>query len=286
MIEAYAFLAAFTLQILAMSVICPAWLARYLREQAASIPVERLAQANPGVDIGKIVESYVTRYRLANYALAALGLLLMGWLFSYLQRPAWDDGPVETLAAVYFMAQALPLAVLALIGFNHREALERLLDRKRKALLQRRRLFDFVSPATVSLAVPSYFLFVAYVIYIEQDPFPGFHGYITIAAITLVYVLNAFCIYQQLYGKKLNPLESHAGRVHMIGVTVRALVYSCILCVAFLTLNFTLVRMDMQRWEPFAQSLFFTVCALLSFTGITAPLRRSDPDVLGENPAT
>ena len=38
MIEAYAFLAAFPVQILAMSVLYPAWFVRRARAQAASIP--------------------------------------------------------------------------------------------------------------------------------------------------------------------------------------------------------------------------------------------------------
>jgi hypothetical protein len=85
----------------------------------------------------------------------------------------------------------------------------------------------------------SYFLFVAYVLYIEQNPFPGFDGYITIGAITLVYSLNAFCVYKQLYGRRFNPFEPHAGRVRTIGLGVKACVYSCIAIVVFLSLNFT-----------------------------------------------
>ena len=53
---------------------------------------------------------------------------------------------------------------------------------KRKAILQRRGLFDFVSPFIVFLAVLSYFLFAAFVIYIRQHPFPGFPASSTSAA--------------------------------------------------------------------------------------------------------
>ena len=51
MIEAYAFLAAFTVQILAMSVLYPAWFISYVRVQATSFPAERFAQLYPGVDL-------------------------------------------------------------------------------------------------------------------------------------------------------------------------------------------------------------------------------------------
>jgi hypothetical protein len=287
MIEAYALLAAFTVQILAMSVLCPVRLIRYVRAQSTSIPAERFAQLYPGVDFTLTLERYVTRYRVLNTGIAVLGLLPLGWLFNYMWRPDWDDGPVEAVVAMYFMVQALPLGLVALIGVMHRKALKPLLlEGKRTAVLQRRGLFDFVSPFTVLLAVLSYFLFAAYVIYIAQNPFPGFKGDITIGGITLVYALNAFGVYRALYGRKLNPYETHASRVNMIGLTVRACVYSCILCVVFLSLNFTLVLLELQRWEPFAQSVLFVVCAILSFSGFTAPPRQPEADGLGESPVS
>lgn len=58
-------------------------------------------------------------------------------------------------------------------------------------MLQRRGLFDFVSPFIVFLMVLCYFLFIALVIYI-----PGFAGYPIIAVISLLYGLAAFGVYR------------------------------------------------------------------------------------------
>ena len=114
MIEAYAFLAAFTVQILVMSVLLPAWFIRYVRAQAARFPAERLAQLYPGVDVGHAQERFLTQYRALTTGIAVLGLLLLGWLFSYMRRPDWDEGPVEVLVTVYFLAaQMLPLVSLS-----------------------------------------------------------------------------------------------------------------------------------------------------------------------------
>ena len=40
--------------------------------------------------------------------------------------------------------------------------------------------------------------------------------------------------------------------------------YSCIVIVVYLSLNFSLRLLDLQRWEPFALSIFFVVCTLLA----------------------
>jgi hypothetical protein len=278
MIEAYAFLAAFTVQILTMSVLIPALFIRYIRVEAARLPAQRLAQLYPGVDLASLQKRFLTRYRMLTAGIAVLGLLLLGWLFSYMQRADWDDGPVEGLVSAYFMVQAmLPLGLIVWVGvrFNlkHRRSLP---EAKRTATLQRRGLFDFVSPFVVFVAALSYLLFAAFVIYLRQHPFPGFAGLITLGAVTLVYALNAFVVYRMLYGKKTNPFETHEGRLRTIGLVVKSSVYSCIVVIVFLSLNFSLVMLDLQRWEPFALSIFFIITALLSSMGFAAPPRQPE----------
>jgi len=284
MIEAYAFLAAFTVQILTMSVLYPAWFISYVRTQATRLPAERLAQLYPGVDLGHAQERFLTQYRALTTGIAVLGLLLLGWLFSYMRRPDWDDGPVEVLVTVYFFAaQMLPLFLVVWLGVRFNKEHKRSLpEGKRTAILQRRGLFDFVSPFVVFLAVLSYLLFAAFVIYIQQHPFPGFAGLINIGVITLVYAVNACVVYMMLYGKR-NPLETHAGRLHTIGLTVKSSVYSCIVVVVYLSLNFSLGMLDLQRWEPFALSIFLVITALLASMGFIAPPRKPHADGLGSD---
>jgi hypothetical protein len=276
MIEAYAFFAAFTIQILIMSVLLPTWFIRYVRMQTARVPAERLAQLYPGVDLGRAMERFLTQYRALTTGSAVLGMLLLGWLFSYMRRPDWDDGPVELLVSGYFfVAQMLPIFLLVWFGVRfNREHKIQLPEGKRTAVLQRRGLFDFVSPFVVGLAVLSYLLFAAFVIYLRRDPFPGFAGLISIVGVTLVYALNALVVYMMLYGKKGNPFETHEGRLRTIGLAVKSSVYSCIVIVVYLSLNFSLGMLDLQRWEPFVLSIFFVVTALLASMGFSAPPRQ------------
>jgi hypothetical protein len=284
MIEAYAFLGAFTVQLLVMSVLLPAWFLRYVRAQAASIPAERLAQMYPGVDLGRAQERFLTQYRALTTGIAVLGVLLLGWLFTYVRRPDWDEGRVDVLVLVYFLAAyLLPFVLVAWVGVRFNKHRRSLPEGKRTAILQRRGLFDFVSPFVVLLAVLSYFLFAAFVLYIRQHPFPGFAGLVNIGAITVVYAINAFVVYMTLYGRKRNPFETHTGRLHTIGLTVKSSVYSCIVVVVYLSLNFSLRLLDLKRWEPFVLSIFFVICALVASMGFAAPLRKPEVDELGSD---
>ena len=127
----------------------------------------------------------------------------------------------------------------------------------------------------VVLAVLLYFLFAAFVFYIRQHPFPGFAGLISLAGVTLIYAAIAFVVYVMVYGRNMNPLDTHAGRLHSIGVAVKSGVYTCIVTVVYLSFNFALRLLELQRWELFALSIFFVICALLSSMGVIKPLRQS-----------
>jgi MFS family permease len=271
MIEAYAFLAVFTAQILAMSVLYPARLDRHVRAQATSFPSERLAQLYPGIDLDRAQDGLLTRYRRVNMGIAVLSLLLLGWLASYLRRPDWIEDPVVILLGVYFLLQMLPLGYVAWLGFRfdkeHKRALP---EGKRKAILQRRGRFDFVPPIIVLVAVAGYFLFVALVIYIQPQPSPGFA---LIGVLALVYALQAFVVYRALYGKKTNLLETHARRMHTIRLTVKVSVYSCVLCAVFFAFTFAFDLLDMKRWMPFATSACLLITSLLCLMGLAAPPR-------------
>jgi hypothetical protein len=284
-IEAYAFLAMFALQILAASVLYPTCIIKYVRGWARDYGSERFAQLYPDVDYSKSIEQFVTRYRAANIVIAVLGVLLLGWLFTVIRHPDWV-GEVGTPALVYFLLQMAPLPLVALYAVvRYRKILmQPSQETKRKATLQRRGLFDFVSPFAVYLAVLTYFLFIVYGIwldlYVYKNTSLSKPCYTAIIVVTLTYALNAFVIYKNLYGKR-NPLVTHEGRVHAIGVRVKAGVYGSIAVAWFISIFGTLGQPNLLEWRPFALSGFFVITALLGLLDATAPRRKSEADALG-----
>jgi len=275
--EAHAFLAMFTIQILVGSVLFPALFIRRVRAQVARFPVERFAKLFPGLDQNLSAQRFATRHRALNTGIAVLGLLLLGWLFSRMGRPHWY---VPGFSTLYFVAQASPLYLIGWKQARYNKALKyRLAEGKRKAVLQRRGLFDFVSPFIVVLAVLSYFLFAALVLYIRPHPLPGFGGLTDIGLITLCYAFCAFVAFGFLYGKKPSPLVTHADRLYAIGVVVKSCVYACIAVSVFASLDLTLALLHLSSWDPFAVSGF---CVFV-FIGMMSPPLRPKPDGLGSD---
>jgi hypothetical protein len=282
MIEVNAFLAVFPLQILALSVLHPLWVGRYVRAKASDSSAERLSQLYPGVDFHATVERRLKSYLVLNTIIALLGVWLWVWSFNDMRSADWDDGASEVLRLAYFMLQLSPLLVLSWYAVKYGKLLKKLPQGKRTAVLQRRGLFDFVSPFAVFLAVFGYLLFVAYMFYIAQHPFPGFAGpLVNIFFVTLSGAMQVFAVYKMLYGKK--GLESHEVRLYVIGLGVKACVYISILITLSLMLDFTLKLLDMPTWQPVAGSVHAVIFAILINMCFTLPPRRPEADGLGDS---
>jgi hypothetical protein len=277
MIEAYAFLAAFTMQILVVSVLHPAWFTRYARAKAEV--------QLPGWNF-KYRERFLSLYHAVNTGVAVLGLVLLGWLFNHMRSPNWDVGLVRHVLAGYVVVQILPYVLVSLIGvWIKRKALTLSPPEvKRTASLQRRGLFAIVSPFTIFLAVLAYFLIAAFVIYIQQHPIPGISGYRILGTVTLVYALNTFLVYWLLYGRKRWPLETRAYRMQAVGVQIKITFYASVALVVFLSLNFALELLDLQRWVPFVVSVYIVVIILISSMVLFALRRQAEADRLSSSP--
>ncbi|MBU6297243.1 MAG: hypothetical protein KGJ79_17685 [Alphaproteobacteria bacterium] len=107
MIETYAFLTAFAVQILVVSVLHPVWFARYVRAKAEAQFPDR---------DGKSIARFLSLYRVVNTGIAVLGLALLGWLFNHMRSADWNIVPVAYMQSGYSVVQLLPFVVASLIG--------------------------------------------------------------------------------------------------------------------------------------------------------------------------
>ena len=286
MIEVYLFLAMFPVQILGMSVLYPVRLTRLIRTALKNVPAERLAELYPGVDVGQAHERFLARYRVANTVVAVLGLLLLGWFIRYMQRPGWDEGAVGGMATAYFLLQFSPIILIAWFTIRFNKVHRRLLpEAKRKAILQRRGLFDFVSPFTVFLVILAYFQFVAFMFYVARHPFPGFGGpFLNIGMLSMTYILLGGGVMYLLYGRKIDPLQTHEDRMRMIRGVANFYAWMLILSPISVSLSIAQKLLDLEKWGPFAGTVFFLIVTLLLLRSVTPPPRQAEAEELGSSP--
>jgi hypothetical protein len=288
MIEAYAFLAAFAVQILVLSVLNPARFIQYVRGWTTNFGSGRMAELYPGFDYNRWAGAFATRFRAVNIVISVLGTLLLYRLFSHIQGPDWVDEATK-LTIFYFLLQMSPLILLSLYSVvRYRKMLfQRAQEAKRTAILQRRGLFDFVSPIAVLVAVLSYLLFIPFAIlvdlYVYKNASLSVYCYRAIAGVTLAYALNAFVVYKMLYGRK-SPLVTHEGRARMIGMAVKSCVYGNIAVVWFVVFMSFVTKLALENWKPFALSVFLLITALLSSFGWTTQARKPEAGELGASP--
>jgi hypothetical protein len=269
-----------------LSILYPTRLIRYVRGWATAFGSERFAQLYRDVDYHKFTERFAIRFRLVNIIIAIFGVLLLGWLSSHILHIDWVD-EVTKLTLIYFFLQMSPLILLLLYAVVRygKVLIQPAREAKRTATLQRRGLFDFVSPTIVIVAALSYLLFVAFAIYLDLYVYGNTsiskYCYRAIGSVTFVYALNALVIYKSLYGKN-NPLVTHEGRVHSMGIRVKGSLYSCIVTAWFVSLMGTLGQPQMRTWSPFALSIFLVTTVLLTVADLNAP-RKADMNELRDN---
>jgi hypothetical protein len=279
MIEAYAFLVIFAVQIVLGSVVFPERLIRFFRRWSREFSSDRFTQMYSEADYDRWVARFAVAMRVANAAIAVFGLVLLGWFYTLVPQPDWA-ARVKIPQVVFIFAQFVPLLALTVYSVlkHFKTLMQPSQGVKRTAILQRRRLFDFVSPFAVWFAVLTYVGFVALGIYMDLEIYRNANlsrsFYIAFAALTAAYALNGFVIYKYLYGRK-NPLVSHEGRVHSIGVNVKGAVYGSIATAWFFLLMGLIGQPHLKAWQPFGLSLFIVAIGFLSVVGFTSSPRKS-----------
>lgn len=279
--ETYAFLAMLAALIVTVAVMHTVVLMRFVRVKTASMPEEYFSQLYPALDRHRSTEQFVVRYRVAHAAIAAMGALLLGWLVVYMQRPDWERRWVVFPVVGYFVAQWLPMFFTAIMGIKHMKAFKGFLAHaKRKAVLKRRGLFDFISPVAVFSAFLVYVLFVAFVVASQAEVATAL---VFIGAVTLEYALSALAIYKVLYGRRSDPFETNEGRLHTIGMRVRSSVYISIAIALFMAFAAAVTLLGLDRWMPFALALVLTLITFLTFRVFMGRPRDLDMDELGSH---
>jgi hypothetical protein len=126
-------------------------------------------------------------------------------------------------------------------------------------------LFDFVSPALITLTILVYIGFCLMIVYVDTFDYPWFGGYLNIVAVTAGNLFLAAFILWTLRGKKTDPYQADEDRLRQIERTIKILVATSILGTVFIALSIGLRALDWHDLPPVFQSLYLQLLAFILF---------------------
>lgn len=205
--------------------------------------------------------------------LAGLILVLIGFLSGY----SPNDNEDGIFLTIYFVAQFFPMILAEISGFKYFKLMRKANSRTtRKAELHPRRLFDFISPALLGIAIFMYFAVIVLVLYINQFQFYwGSKAFMNIIILTAGNLLFAGIITWNLYGKKLDPYQAYKDRMRQIGLTVKSLVLISIAATMCLAIVVVFDKFNLDNLMPTVMSLYFQLLAVISYQS-TVPVLQID----------
>lgn len=252
------FYAVFVSQILIISYYYPGKIYRQMKYVFETYPPSAYPKLYP-----KPIELYERGQR--NYRNINLFILIAGFVILALLVAIPHDVDVHNAIAMgYFFAQMFPVVLLDLGSLKDFKLMRNDNTRTtRKAALQPRRFFDFISPALFGIAAITYIGFVLLVVYIEQFGFPWFGGYLNIVIVTAMNVFFLGIMLWHMYGKKLNPYQAYEDRVRQIRTIGKVLTFTSIAATLFGALSISLSAFDIRHLLPIFLSMYFQLLAVI-----------------------
>ncbi|MEE8296050.1 MAG: hypothetical protein V3R64_10095 [Sphingomonadales bacterium] len=204
-------------------------------------------------------------YRFINLFIAGVGLAILGWglVSGYDPDPLGGD---EIFVMMYFVLQISPILYLEIKGLKiHQRMRKANIGSPRKAELNPRHLFDFISPVFVALAVLLYAGWMAHFIYnLGFDAPWRWEVYLTLAGITGMNLLFAGIAAKFMLGKKINPHQAYKDRLNNIETVVKTSVFASIAASVFLIMTDLADTYAWELYDPIMMSVYVQVILSLS----------------------
>jgi len=201
------------------------------------------------------------RYQFMNHLMIGLGIGLILWFYVTPRSGEWD----QAIVFWYFMIQFIPNIGIELWAMKYHNAMRILnQDAQKKAVLQPRRLTDFVSKNLLGSVVVIYIIFVGFTAYVDQFDYPWFGGYLNVLIVSCTYLFFGFIIYQAMYGKVKNPYMSYEDRKINIQITIRQLLSIAIAVTVFAMVQISMKVFGLEAFKAIIMSLYFHVIVFLS----------------------
>ncbi len=219
-------------------------------------------------------------FKLINRVILILGFIILFAIVFVVDHAGFaDDGYIsEAWPAAFGMIQFLPLALLEFSEFSQFKLMRQAnAATTRKAELRRRRLFDFISPSTLGLAVFLYLATIFFYLYAAEFVFEW--GQVAQAIVVTVSNLALLAIGAwHLYGRKVNPHQAAGDRTRQIAVNLNSLLYVSMALSVFLMTLAAVDVFDLDFLGAPLMSLYFQIIVFLSIGQVLRGLKLEDID--------
>ncbi len=221
-------------------------------------------------------------FKLVNRFIFLLGFVILFLIVFVVDQSTFaDDGYVsEVWPLAYGMIQFLPLMALEFLEFSQFKMMRKANSgTTRKAMLRRRRLFDFVSPKLVGLAALFFLAAIYFDLYVHDFVFQWSHDTIQRAMVlTGTNIFLASLAAWHLYGRKLDPHQALDDRAKQITAIVKSMLFvSMALSVYFMTAAADDV-FNLDFLDASLLSLYFQIIIFASLGHTLRSLKLEDID--------
>ncbi|MFC1564761.1 hypothetical protein ACFL6G_07470 [candidate division KSB1 bacterium] len=207
-------------------------------------------------------EKKLRRNKILNICSLLAVLTIVAARLSWLMSGKWDT----LIVLSCFLIQIFPLIPLHISLYKDYKLMRENDSRTiRKAELKSRRLFEFLSPGLIGMAVFVYIAFAAFAIYIVQIEDEWYEAFYYIFMVTVIYLIFAVMIIRAVYDKKRDPYQADEDRKRQIKLIVRIFIYASMVVTLFISLSIVLSFADMRSLNPIVWSLYVQIMALIPF---------------------
>jgi len=236
----------------------------------------------------KPIKHYAKRkniYGILNMVILVVGMLTLGAIAFWVES---SKGSIsEIIPFLYFLLQIIPVLLLEISGFAYFRLMRKADIRKtRIAELHPRRLFDFISPLYVFMAVVLFFICILFFLYLDNFQFSvGSDSFVITMTLAASHIVFIATIYWHLYGKKLDPYQAGNDRLRQAEISIKSVVFMSIGSSLFLMFIKYINRLDLNYLEPTFISVFLQFSILIGLGSMLRNLRLENLnfDVYKEN---
>jgi hypothetical protein len=196
-------------------------------------------------------------YALVNRIMFVVGFSLISAMIM------WDYNTTDEISQMipwaFFMLQMTPMMWLEVSEHKYFKAMRAAnTQTTKKASFQPRKLFDFVAPYLLALAIIS-FVFAVFMIYLKSGWDKG--ALMKILVILVSDMVMGFVVYINIYGKKQNPYQSSHDRNNQIKVIVKSIFLVIIALHLFLAVQIVIDIFEINFIEPAVMSVYLQLLA-------------------------